>query len=121
MRLQDVLWSNRKANPQKAGLVLDDRRITFDTLTDRVNRLASALRRLGLAPGDRVAVLMGTATEYVELYFAVPLALGIIVPMSTQLGAAEASALLEDADARLFIYESDFLRYALESPASSPT
>ena len=48
------------------------RRVTFGELDERVRRLGSGLRRdLGLAPGDRVAVLSKNSVEYLETYFAV--------------------------------------------------
>src|SRR5437899_2715396 len=43
---------------------------TYGELGQRVERLAGALQGLGLARGDRLAVLSETRPEYVELYAA---------------------------------------------------
>jgi len=105
MLIQDVLWTNRKANPRKTAVVLGDQKLTYAAFSDRVIRLANALVELGLEPGDRVAVLLGTFIEYVELYFAVPLARGVIVPVNTQLTPVETSAVLRDAAPRFLVFE----------------
>ena len=106
MLIQDILWSNRQANPQKTAVMLGDRQLTYAAFSDRVIRLANALIKLGLEPGDRVAVLLGTCIEYVELYFAVPLAKAVIVPVNTQLTPAETAAVLRDAAPKYFVFES---------------
>ncbi len=47
-------------------------RETYEELADRVGRLASSLRDLGVGPGDRVASFAWNAWRHLELYFAVP-------------------------------------------------
>ena len=53
------------------ALVFEDRRRTFAELPDRVARLAGALRELGVARGDRVAVLSLNQDRYTELFLGV--------------------------------------------------
>ena len=43
-----------------------------DMIGARARRLAAALKRLGVGPGDRVATLAWNHTEHLEAYFAVP-------------------------------------------------
>ena len=47
-------------------------RYTYREYCARVRRLASALGRLGLQPGERVATLSWNTHQHLELYFAVP-------------------------------------------------
>ncbi len=47
------------------------RRIGFGALADRADRLAAALHRLGVRPGDRVATFAWNTQEHQEAYFAV--------------------------------------------------
>ncbi|GAC1488482.1 MAG: long-chain fatty acid--CoA ligase [Candidatus Limnocylindrales bacterium] len=53
-------------------------RYAYADLGRRVRRLASALRSLGVQPGDRVATLAWNHHQHLEAYFAVP-ALGAVV------------------------------------------
>ena len=48
------------------------RSATFATVTERSERLAAALDRLGIESGDRVGTLMWNTQEHIEAYFAVP-------------------------------------------------
>ncbi len=47
-------------------------RYTYREMHQRVHRLAHALHRLGLQPGDRVGTLCWNSYRHLELYFAVP-------------------------------------------------
>jgi acyl-CoA synthetase (AMP-forming)/AMP-acid ligase II len=48
------------------------RRTAFSAVAERAERLAAALRRLGVGPGDRVATFSWNTQEHLEAYFAVP-------------------------------------------------
>ena len=48
------------------------RHATFAAIAERADRLASALTRLGVQPGDRVATFSWNSQEHLEIYFAVP-------------------------------------------------
>ena len=59
-------------NCDGTAVVFEDRRRTFAELADRVARLAGALKALGIAKGDRVAVLSLNQDRYIELFLASP-------------------------------------------------
>jgi non-ribosomal peptide synthetase component F len=46
-----------------------ERRATYRQLDSRMNRVASMLARLGVAPGERVAMVIGNRTEFIEFFF----------------------------------------------------
>ena len=48
------------------------RRATFAEVGDRADRLANALARLGVEPGDRVGTFCWNTQEHLEAYLAVP-------------------------------------------------
>ena len=50
----------------------EPRRASFAAVADRAERLAAALQRLGVRPGDRVGTLQWNDQEHVEAYLAVP-------------------------------------------------
>src|SRR5215471_15950757 len=82
------------------------RRIEFGALADRADQLAAALRRLGVAPGDRVATFGWNNSEHQEAYFAIP-GMGAVmhtinIRLSAEqiryiIGHAEDSVLIADA------------------------
>ena len=48
------------------------RRTTYSRVVERSRRLASALHRLGVQPGDRVGTFGWNTTSHLELYLGVP-------------------------------------------------
>ncbi len=68
--------------PDKTAIIdlfgRSERRSTYRQLDARMDRVARMLARLGVHPGDRVAMLLGNRTEFVEFFqvsFAMPHAL----------------------------------------------
>src|SRR5712692_9213402 len=53
-------------------------RYRYRNFTERTRNLARALRNLGVRPGDRVATLAWNHYQHLEMYFAVPLAGGVL-------------------------------------------
>ncbi|MFJ9682126.1 type I polyketide synthase [Streptomyces sp. NPDC101194] len=79
------------------------RRVTYRELERRTARLAGHLAGLGLARGDRVAVLLGNRVEAVESLLAVTRASGIGVPLDPGNSDDELARLLNDSGARVLI------------------
>jgi acyl-CoA synthetase (AMP-forming)/AMP-acid ligase II len=74
----------------------------------RVANLASALQaRLGIRPGDRIAIVMSNCVEYLELLYATWFAGAVVVPINFKLHAKEAAWIIEHAEAKVvFVSES---------------
>ncbi len=102
------------------GLALDDgtRRRDWAELADRVARGARLLREdAGLAPGDRIAVLMESRAEAVELVLAAVCAGVWLVPVNWHLAADEVAHVLADSGARLVFTDERFDALAREAGA----
>jgi fatty-acyl-CoA synthase len=93
----------------RPAVVDDGLRLTYAELRDRVERLAGGLRALGVAAGDRVALLAPNVAEAFVCYLGVPLAGAILVPLNTRLGADDLGYVLDHAGARLLIVGDELL------------
>ena len=86
------------------------RRFSFGELSDASNRLANALIALGLAEGDRVAILVpqsfNTAVAHLGIYKAELVA----VPLSPLFGTDAIRHRIEDSDARAVIVSAPLSR-----------
>lgn len=79
---------------------------TYGELAGRAARLAGGLReRLALAPGDRVAIIMKNAPEYLEAMYGIWWAGLAAVPVNAKLHAKEVAYIVEHSGARLTIEE----------------
>lgn len=84
------------------------RTLTFAELRHETDRLAHAMRGLGLAPGDRVAVYMPMVPEVVTILYAC-FKLGLIaVPVFSGFGYSATAVRLQDSGARV-LFTADFL------------
>lgn len=75
--------------------------VTWDAYRRDVDRLAAALLRFGVAPGEKVAILSHTRYEWAVADMAALTAGAVVVPLYPNLSAREAGDLLERSGARL--------------------
>jgi long-chain acyl-CoA synthetase len=80
-----------------------DTETTYGELSERCARLAGALLALGLAPGERVAVLAANCHRYLEVFIAVPAAGLVVVPLNTRLASPELVDIVSDCQPRVLI------------------
>ena len=100
-------------NPDKAAIIFAGSTTSYRELDESVNRVANALLGLGLRPGDRVAVQLENRPEFVEIFFGIMRAGGIMVPANIMYKADEMGHILSDSGARfLFVSESVSQRLA---------
>src|SRR6516165_1475201 len=80
-----------QGNPRTALRIIGedgtDRSYSFAEMSERSNRLATSLAAAGMAPGDRVMVLLGNQVELWESMLAVMKLGAVIMPATTALGA----------------------------------
>ncbi|MEJ8574015.1 class I adenylate-forming enzyme family protein [Microbaculum marinum] len=74
---------------------------SYGALALRAGRLAAGLARLGLAPGDRVAIAAKNCPEYLECLFGIWWGGFAAVPANAKLHGAELAWMIEDAGARV--------------------
>ncbi|MDR7483187.1 MAG: o-succinylbenzoate--CoA ligase [Armatimonadota bacterium] len=80
-------------------------RLTFADLDRRASGLALRLRRLGVAAGDHVAVLLRNGSAYAAVVFGLARLRAVLVPLNTRLAAPELAWQLADSGARWLICE----------------
>jgi len=73
------------------------------------DRIAAGLRRLGVRPGDRVAVMLANSPMAVALLLALAKCGGIWVPLNVQLRAEGLRYILDHAEPRIIIARADLV------------
>jgi len=104
----DIIRRTAADYPDKLGLVFGDEVFTWEQVNRRVNRLAHGLLGLGLAKGDRVAILSRSCHQYIEFYFAVAKAGLVGVPLNSMLLPAELEFIIRDAGAAALVVDAHF-------------
>lgn len=93
------------ASPDATAVIDGDRTLTFAALDERASRLANHLLALGLATGERVAVLLGNRLEYPEIAAGIAKAGLVMVPLNPRLTPAESRYILEHSGSRALILD----------------
>lgn len=83
-------------------------RTNWHALARRVARLANALRRLGIRPGDRVASLAWNTHRHVELYFAVSGIGAVLNTVNPRLFPEQIDYIVNHAENRILFYDITF-------------
>ncbi|MCF3948636.1 long-chain fatty acid--CoA ligase [Acidiphilium sp. AL] len=83
-------------------------RQTYPETERRARRLAQALIRLGIAPGDRVATLAWNSHRHVELYFAISGIGAVINTINPRLAHDDIAYIADHAEDRVIFADVDF-------------
>lgn len=85
------------------------RNATFTEVADRAELLASALQRLGIGDGDRVATLCWNHQEHVEAYFAIPAMGAVLHTLNLRLFPEQLTYIVNHAEDRIIILDASLL------------
>ncbi len=106
MNTTDFLNISAAICPDRDAIVFEGNRYTFSQMNERTNRLAHALAELGIAKGDRVAMLQVNCNQHVETYFAVAKLGAIYVPLNFRAKGEELAYMLNSCEPKaLFVGE----------------
>ncbi|SEL48019.1 long-chain-fatty-acid--CoA ligase [Streptacidiphilus jiangxiensis] len=103
LSLASVLAENARRRPGRVALVEGETRLTFGELWQQSLAQAAALVKLGVRPGDRVALMAPNVAEFPRAYYAILAAGGVVVPVHLLLTGEEVAYVLRDSGAGLLL------------------
>lgn len=106
MNLRDALAGAARKYDAKTAIVYGERRLTYRDIDRDSNRIAHALNGLGVAKGDRVAILLNNRPEFVTVFFGVAKIGAIAVPLDTKYKLDELESLFHHAKPKVLVAES---------------
>jgi carnitine-CoA ligase len=101
--------------------VFDDDTVTYEQVADRAGHVAAGLRQLGVAAGERVAVMMGNRSEFLYAWFGILKLAAIEVPIHDAARGPGISHILNTTDAKVVIVEDVFVNHVLPYLGDSPS
>jgi len=96
-----------------------DRRITYAEVRINVNRVASALRRLGVRREERIALLLFDGPEFVYSFFGAIKMGAVPIPLNTLWKPSDYAHVLSDSGATAAMVSDDLLPAVDAVPAAS--
>ena len=111
-------WIAHHAGRRPRQLAIHDlqtaRKLTYAELDRRTGQLTAALATMGIARGDRVALLAPNCAEYFELQFACGRLGAIMLPLNWRLTVPELKYILGDSTPKLLVHDSSFAEQAAQ-------
>jgi len=105
-----LLYKRAMLSPKMEALVVGEVRRSFPELNDCANRVANAMRGMGIKPGDRVAVLALNEPEYLELFFGLAKIGAVMVPINYRLAPPEVAYIVNDCGTMTFIFGKEYVQ-----------
>ena len=109
MTTADLLDIAASICPDRDLIVFEGKRITYSQFLRRVNRLAGALREIGIGFGDRIGILEVNCPHYVETYFASARLGAIFVPLNFRAKEGEISYMVNHAECKALLVGERYL------------
>jgi long-chain acyl-CoA synthetase len=101
MNLATILTDSAARDPDRVALKLDDAEVSYGLLDAGSALMAGLLAEKGIAPGDRVGIMLPNVPYFAVCYYGVLRAGGIVVPMNVLLKQREVTFYLRDPEAKL--------------------
>jgi fatty-acyl-CoA synthase len=122
LNVAEIVATHARLMPDKLAVRDSRRSLTFREWDERADRLAKGLRSLGLAKGDRVALLAYNCVEWMEIYVALARVGLIAVPVDFRLAGPEIEYIAQNCQARAFIVQHDLVACvnAIRGPLGIP-
>ena len=112
MNLAELLSIPAEMFPDHEVLRFEGQSTTYEALQERVGRTASALRALGVVPGDRIAVLQTNTPAVVEALYASAMVGAVFVPLNFRARSDELQHMVQVARPRLLLAGERYLETA---------
>ncbi|HEY1372314.1 MAG TPA: AMP-binding protein [Candidatus Binatia bacterium] len=114
-----VLAATARRLPDETALVFKDESLTFGALDKQASALAANLRKEGIAPGDRVGLLLPNSIAFALAYYGTQRAGAVTVVLDARLKGKELAGVLRDADLKLLITHQKLAGDAREAMGDS--
>jgi long-chain acyl-CoA synthetase len=108
LNLATILRSSTSRTPDKTAAVLGDTQLSYAQLHAQSQRFAGALAKLGVRPGQHVALMLPNLPEFTVAYFGAHYAGTPVVPLNVLLTPDEIAFHLDDSDAVALVVWQDF-------------
>ncbi len=100
-------WAAR-VYPDKTAVIHGGLRYTWRQFRGRCNRLAGALQKRGIGPGDTVSVMSPNTPAMLEAHYGIPMSGAVLNALNFRLDAPTLAFILEHGEAKMLITDWEF-------------
>jgi fatty-acyl-CoA synthase len=104
------LWHTPRVQaPDQEVVYRDLKRFTYLQIRERIGRLASALSKAGVVPGDTVGVLDWDSHRFLEAFFAIPMMGAVLQTVNVRLSPEQIAYTIDHAGASTLLVNEEFV------------
>jgi fatty-acyl-CoA synthase len=104
------LWHTPRVQAHGQEIVYRDlKRFTYLEIRERIGRLASALSKAGVVPGDTVGVLEWDSHRFFEAFFAIPMMGAVLQTVNVRLSPEQVAYTIDHAGASTLLVNEEFV------------
>jgi long-chain acyl-CoA synthetase len=118
--IPDLIRRHAAAQPRHLALASGDEQLDYAALDALMDRVAAALQRDGLRPGDTVAVCAHSSPRYAALFLGALRAGVAVAPIAPSVTAEQFGAMVRDADAKRLFADDAAAALLSAKPAGVP-
>ncbi len=108
MDLGAKLAKNAHDFPDKTAIIFKDRKFTYAEMNERATCFGNGVRSLGLAPRDRVAVILRNRSEYLEIIYGLVKAGVTVVTLNWRFAPEEMWYVIDHSEASAVVVADEF-------------
>ncbi|WP_216830774.1 class I adenylate-forming enzyme family protein [Alkalihalobacterium elongatum] len=105
MDLRNFFEFSVERSRNRVAVIDSNRKLTYDELNGKVDRLAASLQKLGLGKQDRVMALLKNRVEAVILFWAVQKLGAIFTPINFRLSHEDIMYCIQDVEPKFVVFE----------------
>ena len=109
LTIDKIFSSSVRNNPKQIISYMGKEEVTYEQFRKRVYEIARGLVKLGIKKGDKVAVLEWDSLRYLEAYYAIPLAGGVLHTVNIRYPPDLIFYTMQHADDRYVIIRDEFV------------
>lgn len=109
-----ILAHGVRRAPHQEIVYAFSKRMTYQDLEQRVHKLASALSKLGVKPGDTVAVMDWDSHRYLECFYAIPMMGAVLHTVNVRLSPEQILYTIDHAEDDVILINREFAEMAKE-------
>ena len=112
----EMIRASASVAGDREAVVCGGRRVSWRAFNDMIERTAWGYLRAGLAPGERIAVMLDNRLEFIVAVLACIRAGGVAIPLGTRLGPADVQYIVEHSTPSYVVTATEWsIRFPLNS------
>lgn len=108
MIFSDPLKLNSLRYGEKEAVSFKDKRFTYRSLNERINRLAHAMQDMGIRKGDKVAFMLLNCNELIEIMYACSKIGAVFIPINARFVGREVAHVLNNSRSSILFFDHRF-------------